>query len=446
MNRLWLKIILAASVLSLLALAGSYAWMHHSSLFRYNLKLATGPVGTDGQKLLAAFIRELAVERPLVRLVPVETESLSVNGKALLNGDVDLAVVRSDDETAAQGRTLFILRQVGVAILLPPDSAIESVSALVGKKLAVTKASHFDPGLLKALIEFYGLREADISELTLAQLGPALKSKRIAAAVVFGPLGPGPIPDAFASVRKSFKEKPTFLDIGEAEAIAKRWPALDAVEIKQGTFGGTPPEPTEAINTFAVSVRLISRASMPNRVAGEITRMLLATKAKLATTLPAVAQMQAPDTDKTVALPVHPGTLAYLNGEQQSLLDETLQYYWYAGMALAVLAPVAGWIASNTRLRRRDEAREKLMRLVELVRLAKVGTAQELANADEELQGMTEWLFEKLAAGLIERDHFQCIERMISQLRIAIEKRLADLAAGPQTKTGSRPLLAGERS
>jgi TRAP transporter TAXI family solute receptor len=433
-KRPWLKILLAASILSLVALAGSYAWMHHSSLFRYNLKLATGPVGSDGQKLLAGFIRELAAERPLVRLVLVETDSLSANGKTLLKGDVDLAVVRSDDEAAGQGRTLFILRQVGVAILLPPDSEIESVSALVGKKLAVTKASHFDPGLLKALIEFYGVREADISELALAQLGPALKSKRIAAAVVFGPLGPGPIADAFASIRKSFKEPPTFLDIGEAEAIAKRWPAFDAVEIKQGTFGGTPPEPTEAINTFAVSVRLISRASMPNRVAGEITRMLLATKAKLATTLPAVAQMQAPETDKTASLPVHPGTLAYLNGEQQSLLDETLQYYWYAGMALAVLAPVAGWVASNTRLRRRDEARDKLLRLVELVRLAKVGSAQELANADEELQGMMEWLFEKLAAGLIERDHFQCIERMISQLRAGIEKRLDDLSGLPKHK------------
>jgi TRAP transporter TAXI family solute receptor len=445
LNRFWLKLIFAVSVLSLLALAGSYAWVHHSSLFRYNLKLATGPVGTDGQKLLAAFIRELGAERPLVRLIPVETEDLSANGKALLKGDVDLAVVRSDDEAAMKGRTLFILRQVGVAILLPPDSEIESASALVGKKLAVTKTSQFDPGLLKTLVEFYGLREADLIEMSASQLGSALKSKRVAAAVVFGQLGPGPITDAFANIRKGFKEPPTFLDIGEAEAIAAKSPAFDAVEIKQGTFGGAPPEPTEAINTFAVSVRLVSRASMPNRVAGEITRMLLATKVKLATTLPVVAQMQAPDTDKTVALPVHPGTLAFLNGEQQSLLDETLQYYWYAGMVLSMLAPVAGWITAKARLRRRDEAREKLFRLVELMRLAKVGTAQELAGANEELHGMMEWLFARLAAGLIERDHFQCVEGMISQLRVAIEKRLADLAAGRETKTVLAPLLASEK-
>ena len=82
-------------------------------------------------------------------------------------------------------------------------------------------------------------------------------------------------------MRKSFKEKPSYLDIEEAEAIAGRWPAYEAVEIKQGTFGGAPPESAEAINRFAVSVRLVARASLPDRVAGEVTRLLLSTKAKL---------------------------------------------------------------------------------------------------------------------------------------------------------------------
>jgi uncharacterized protein len=67
------------------------------------------------------------------------------------------------------------------------------------------------------------------------------------------------------------------------------------------------------------------------------------------------------------------------------------------------------------------------MRLVELVHLAKVGSAGELAGADDELEEMTEWLFGKLAAGDIERDQFQCVERIIAQLRATIEKRLIAL-------------------
>ena len=292
----WFKIFAVVTAVGLVLFGGAYAFMRQPSLFtwRYELRIATGPIGSDGQKILAAFIREVAAERPIVRLVPVPADSLSASGKALIEGQVDLAVVRSDDAAAAQGRTVFILRRIGLAIVLPPESKIESVSELSGKKLAVIKAAHFDPALLKAFTSFYGLRDSDLVELTLPEVGPAMKAKRVVAALVFGPIGAGTISDAFAAVRKSFKDKPSYLDIEEAEAIAARWPAYEAVEIKQGTFGGTPPEPAEAINTFAVSVRLVTRASLPDRVAGEVTRLLLSTKAKLASTLPVVGEMQAP--------------------------------------------------------------------------------------------------------------------------------------------------------
>jgi TRAP-type uncharacterized transport system substrate-binding protein len=425
----WFKVGVLVAVIALLGLAGVYFWHRPPAFLRYDLRLATGPVGSDGQKLLAAFNRELASDYPLVHIVPVQTDDLSANGRALIDGRADLAVVRSDDPAAGQGQTLFILRRIGVAVILPPDSKIEHVGELAGKKLAITKAAHFDPALLKTLSQFYALNEADFVEVLPTQLGQILKSRKAVAAIVFGPMGAGPIPDAFASIRKAFKEPPSFLDIAESEAIAARFPAYESFEIKQGTFGGAPPEPDDAINTFAVTVRLVSRASLPDRVAGEITRMLLATKARLAATVPDVGQMEAPDTEKTSLLPVHPGTLAYLNGDQESLLDETLNYYWLLGMVAAVLAPAAGWVGTRIGLRRRDEARTRLLRVVELVRLSKSGTTEELASADAELDDLLEWLFGQLASGEIERDQFQCIERMIAQLRGSIEKRRADLAA-----------------
>jgi TRAP-type uncharacterized transport system substrate-binding protein len=393
--------------------------------------LAIGPVGSDGQKVLAAFIRDLSAEHPLVHLVPVPTDSLSQSAKSLMDGRVDLAVVRSDDEAAAHGRTIFVLRQDGVAVLLPPEAKIENVSEFAGKKLALAKG--FDPGLLKVFTAFYGLHTADLIEMPPAEFGPALKAKRVAAAIATGPLGPGPIPDAFASIRKSFKAKPSYLDIAEADAIVARWPAYQSVEIKQGTYGGMPTEPAETINTVAVRLLLVSRASLPDRVAGELTRLLMTTKAKLVATLPAAAQLEAPDTERSSLLPVHPGTLAYLNGEQESLLDQTVNFYWLAVMVFAILAPLVGWIASRSRLRRSNEARAKLRRVVELVKLAQVGSAEQLTTADAELEGMMEWLFERLAAGDIERDYFQLIERIISQLRVTIEKRLGDLAAAEAT-------------
>lgn len=436
--RPFLKIVAIVGVLFVGTAAVAYTLTRYPSLIsaRYTLTLATGPVGSDGQKVLAAFIRDLSAEHPLVRLVPVPTENLSESGKALTEGRVDLAVVRSDDEAAANGRTIFVLRQDGVAVLLPPETKIEKVSELAGKKLAV--ATGFDPRLLKTFTEFYGLREADLVEVPAAEFGPALKARRAVAALASGPLGPGPIPDAFAGIRKSFKAKPSYLDIAEADAIVARQPAYQSVEIKQGTYGGTPTEPDEAIHTFAVRTLLVSRASLPDRVAGEITRLLLTTKAKLVAILPAAGQMEAPETERSSLLPVHPGTLAYLNGEQESLLDQTVNFYWLAVMVFAILAPLAGWIASRRRLRRSCAERAKLLRVVELVRLAKVGSAAQLATADAELEGLTNWLLERLAAGEIERDQFQFFERMIAGLHETIAKRLDELAA---LEVSPRPML-----
>jgi uncharacterized protein len=155
--------------------------------------------------------------------------------------------------------------------------------------------------------------------------------------------------------------------------------------------------------------------------------LLLSTKAKLASTMPVVGEMAAPETDKTALLPVHPGTLAYLNGEQVGLLDETLNYYWLGAMVFAVLAPLSGWIASRRELRRSAVGHVHLMRLIDLVRLAKSGSVAELADVDEELDMMTQWLLTKLAAGEVERSQFQCIDSVISQLRVAITQRRLNL-------------------
>ncbi|KQO69206.1 TAXI family TRAP transporter solute-binding subunit [Methylobacterium sp. Leaf89] len=438
----FLKIAAVVGILFAGISVGAYTLTRYPALIsaRYTLTLATGPVGSDGQKMLAAFIRDLSVEHPLIRLVPVPAYNLSESGKALTEGHVDLAVVRSDDEAAANGRTIFVLRQDGVAVLLPPETKIENVSELAGKKVAVAKG--FDAGLLRTFSEFYGLRGADLIEMPAAEFGPALKAKRVVAALASGPVGPGPIPDAFAGIRKSFKAKPSYLDIVEADAIVARVPVYKSVEIKQGIYGGTPSEPDEAIHTFAVRTLLVSRASLPDRVAGEITRLMLTTKAKLVAALPAAGQMEAPETERSALLPVHPGTLAYLNGEQESLLDQTVNVYWLAVMVFAILAPLGGWIASRRRLRRSHEEGAKLRRVIELVRLAKIGSTMQLAAADAEFEDITEWLFEKLVKGEIERDHFQFLERIIAQARAIIARRLGDLAVTEAPlKANSKPRL-----
>jgi TRAP-type uncharacterized transport system substrate-binding protein len=425
MHRLVLGAVVAWFV-GALVIGGTYAWVHFRPTFSasYTLKLATGPVADAGQKVASTFLREVTSEHRFVKIVMFETASLDESAKALMDGRADLAVVRSDNEVALQGRTIFILRKIAMVIVLPPKSTIDAAQALLGKKIGIVGPAQADDPIIKTFTGFYGIQPSHLVPLPPGEVGSAMKQARVSAALVLGQVAPvGPIAETFANVRKVFKATPSFLDIGESEAIAARSPAYEELEIPAGTFGGAPPEPTESINTIALTVRLLSRASLPDLFAGEITRLLIVTKRQLFNVLPAVAQMEAPDSDKGTMLPVHSGTQAFLNGEQVTLLSQSLNLYWYSGMAAAILGPAAGYAISLVRRRNETEVRAKLLRIFELFQLAKTVALDELDEIDRELENLQEWFFQLMAKRGLDRDQFNAIDRMVSQVQTAIERR-----------------------
>ena len=91
------------------------------------LRVATGPVGSDGQKLLAAFVRSVADAHHRVRLQLVPMSDREARTKALTAGEVDLAVVRSDDLTSTTAQTIAILRRDVVGLVIPSHASIEKV-------------------------------------------------------------------------------------------------------------------------------------------------------------------------------------------------------------------------------------------------------------------------------------------------------------------------------
>jgi TRAP transporter TAXI family solute receptor len=318
-NRQRTRLVITACLLALIGLGAIVAWF---SFARLTLRVATGPIGSDGQKFLAAFVRTLADERPRVRLKVVPMADMEASAKALADGEVDLAVVRSDIAASANGQTLAILRRDLVGLIVPSQSPIESVGELAGKAVGVVYGSAGDERILDQILTYYQLPAQTIRRVVLApdEIGPAIRQRRVAAIYAVGPAGPGPLADVVTAVAKASKGTPDILEFEAAEAITKRFPVLEEAEIAPGTFGSTPPKTAESVKALAVTLRLLARSSMPNYVAGEIARLLFTTKAKLVATLPQVGRLEAPDTDKGAAFPVHPGAAAYFDGEQTSLL------------------------------------------------------------------------------------------------------------------------------
>src|SRR4029450_1655289 len=101
-NRRPVRLVIIACLLALIGLGAVVTWFFFSHI---NLQIAAAPVGRDGQKFLAAFVRTLADEHLRVRLKVVPMADMEARMKALTAGEVDLAVVRSDMLTSTAGKT-----------------------------------------------------------------------------------------------------------------------------------------------------------------------------------------------------------------------------------------------------------------------------------------------------------------------------------------------------
>ena len=73
------------------------------------LRVATGPMGSDGQTFFAAFVRTVADAHPRVRLKLVPMADRAASEKALVAGEADLAGVRSDEITSTTAQTIATL-------------------------------------------------------------------------------------------------------------------------------------------------------------------------------------------------------------------------------------------------------------------------------------------------------------------------------------------------
>jgi TRAP transporter TAXI family solute receptor len=406
---------------------GSFsAWKVQASDFfstSQTLRVATAPMSDDGATFLTVLKQQIAWEHARVQLSFIETPSVWAGAQALKEQKVDAAVVRKDDPAAAEGRTIFVLRSLHVALLVPAQASIDSISKLKGKKVGVlTNDAAIDP-MAKVVLDFYGFDEKHIVRLGLDELAGSLQRRQVTALLVVGPTGAGPIADAIEVFRKSTKRPPKFLDISEAKAIADRLAVYNEDEISAGAFGGSPAVPSDNVTTISATVLLVSRASLSSYAAGELTRLLLATKTKVAATLPGAGQLAAPSTDKDVLLPAHPGTIAFLSGEQSDLLDKSTNLILLSSMLTGFLGSFAAWLSALRNKRKGHELNRQIRRLPALLAKADASVPGELDATEKELAQLSQWLVQKFMANEISPKDFHNAEARIAHVGALIQKK-----------------------
>ncbi|MDP4003253.1 TAXI family TRAP transporter solute-binding subunit [Methylobacterium sp. NEAU K] len=425
----------------LVAAAGfalAHIWSPHA-----NLRITLGPPGSTAERFITAFASVSKVQHPRVNLDLVRVDDLAGSAKALEERRTDLAILRSDAAAPANAQTIVILRRDVVAFVLPPHSPVKSVANLAGKTVGIVAGRLQDTNarVLDTVLSFFNLPEKDVGRtfLPVDELAQSIRQKKLAAILAVGPMAPGEVVDVVAAVARATKGTPGILGLDEAEAIGKRFPSFESIDVPMGAFRARPATPSDSVTTLAVTYRFAASELMPNVVAAAIARSILTTKAKLAAVTPLATQIEAPDPDnKSPILPVHPGVAAYLSNGDQSFFDQAQQYFYLGGLVISLAgsllaAASAGWA------RRRSEAEWRpVRRLVEIADAAPCADRAGLAALEGEFRELVSAML-GCSSGAVGHDCLSAFSTALAHARHALDRRRASL--GPETALPSAPTL-----
>jgi TRAP-type uncharacterized transport system substrate-binding protein len=389
MRRLLLLALAAVFALTGLAGASLYFFQKPSDLV-----VAVERNSAD-EAVMAAMAQKLARDRASVRLKPLAVEGLADSARAVEQGRADLAVVRSDLTMPTNSASLLVMHSDYALFIAPAKNELTNVIQLKDHKIGVLRdipalrdAAH--PGLLDAIFAQYDLAAdaTTIVPLTQAGITRALADGTVDVILAVGVPEGGPLPEAIAAVAAAGRGDPVFIIIDEAKAIAERQPAFESLEMVRGVFPGRPPRPAKTIETLSASTRLVARSSLPDDVAANLTRLMLAARPELAARLPLANQIKAPSTDKDAALPAHPGAAAYIDDEQETFFDKYSDAIYIAALCLSALGTAAAALASRIRVNRRNPEEIVLARLVEIVKASRDADAATLDTLENEADGL----------------------------------------------------------
>jgi TRAP-type uncharacterized transport system substrate-binding protein len=319
------------------------------------------------------------------------------------------------------------------------------VSQLFGKRVGVVTGNEATTGLLELLLSHYGvpLTKVTVSQIDPNNLADAIKNNQIDALFVAGAAAGRAISSAVTAATVNGKP-PTFVEIDQADGIAKRHPAFDSVDIDAGTFGGNPPMPSDSLKSLSFAEFLVARKSYSESVIGALSKVIYSSRQALAAALPGDIKIAAPSTDKDADIVVHPGALAYLSDSQQSFFDKYGDDIFYGMLIFPVfgsaIAGVATYLTSSSRTRRL----RLLQRVLDLVR--KAHAAQNVETIEQLQIDADNLVIAIIHQG--EHEEFDETVRMsfafaLDQLRFTIGARrvaIIDHSAGtaaPATGTGT---------
>ena len=379
-----------AAIFTLLAL--SIAIWFYFSMPR-TLRVAVGPAHSEQVRFVQNIARAMIDTRKPFRLdVRIDNGSVEAS-HALDRRQVDLAVVRSDDPSSVEGRSIAVLQKRSVIVASRRDSGIASLVDLRGRNAAVISGdSDSNLPLIARILAHYeiapedaGLREMRPEEITAAMADGKLD----AFILVIDPAARLPR-RLLTDIMERLKIPLKFSGMPAAEALAFRFKDLISTEIPAGIFGGSPPRPEAALDTVAITYELIASERLSETSASALTRTLLELRTRLRRDQDNSFGIETPPVDVQRRFLPHDGTAALAKDEAQTFLETYSDHIWLALFTLSLLgSSVTGFLGWSSERGRECETRTFSTLLPKLTeQLADAQTAAEVDQVQQEFDAL----------------------------------------------------------
>jgi TRAP-type uncharacterized transport system substrate-binding protein len=305
------------------------------------------------------------------------------------------------------------------------DSNKLKVTQLAGKRIGIVTGNEATNDLLDVVLNHYGVPrdKVQVSQIDPANLADAVHKNSVDVIFVAGSAIGQAIGDAVKAATQN-GVAPTFIEIDQADGIAKRNIAFDSIEIDAGTFGGVPPTPDDKLTSLSFPEYLVARKSFNHAAIADLAKVIYTSRLAIAAQLSGEVKIEAPSTDKDADALVHQGALDYLNDDQKTFFDRYGDDIFYGMLIFPVFGSAIAGLASYLRSDSRTRRLRLLQKVLDLVR--KVHAAQTI-EAIEHLQIEADNLVIAIIH-LSEHEEFDESVRMsfsfaLDQLRFAIAAR-----------------------
>ncbi len=434
MHRSFTILAVGAVAAALLVVGAATFWYERPT----RLTVAISKADADDFAVIGTAAKLLKFGRYAVRLQIHPVDGPAAASAEVDGGKADLAVIRTDVALPDDAQTVVILHRDAALLVAPGGGGIREIADLAGHTVGIVHRGQGNEAMLTTALAQYDVRPDDVKVVGLApeEVPEAVKSKAVDAVLAVDVLSSPRLRDIVRAVAAGGEGPPALVPIAEADAIALRSPGYEKLEVVRGAFGGTPPRPADEYDTLSITHRLVANEAVSQDLISDLTRFFLTEKMQIAATVPIARRIEAPSTDKGLAMPAHAGTAAYIDDDEQTFFDKYSDFIYIGAMLAGVLASGVTALLGRINGRRTASLDTSVGRLVDMLALVRAAPS---AAALDALQAEADGL---MATGLGGGASVSGDDRRLAvfgialnQVRAAVRDRRAQIGGTPGAPT-----------